>query len=136
MVNKTLPLSLVLKSGLLSASASSNEEEVPANEEAATQQIVQMIKASVWDEAKNGLARRDAHAKAHGCVQAEFRVLDNLPEKVRVGIFGETPASTRRGSDTPTVPEKCKTTQSATLAGWRSSSWESSAATLARKTFS
>ncbi len=92
MVNKTLPLSLVLMSALLPASASSNEEVVPENEEAATQQIVRMIKASVRDDAKNGLARRDAHAKAHGCVRAEFRVLDNLPEKVRVGILGEARA--------------------------------------------
>ena len=51
-----------------------------------------MIEETVRAEAKNGLARRDAHAKAHGCVQAEFRVLDNLPEEVRVGIFGETRA--------------------------------------------
>jgi len=92
MLNKTLPLSLVLMSVLLPAGASSNEEEVPANEDAATQQIVQMIEESVRAEAKNGLARRDAHAKAHGCVQAQFRVLDNLPEEVRVGIFGEARA--------------------------------------------
>jgi len=75
-------------SALLPTSTSSNEE-VPANEDAATQQIVQMIEESVRAEAKNGLARRGAHAKAHGCVQAEFRVLDNLPEEVRVGIFRE-----------------------------------------------
>ncbi|MDD1619410.1 MAG: hypothetical protein LUQ52_07980, partial [Methylococcaceae bacterium] len=84
MLNKPLPLSLVLMSALLPTSTSSNEE-VPANEDAATQQIVQMIEESVRAEAKNGLARRGAHAKAHGCVQAEFRVLDNLPEEVRVG---------------------------------------------------
>ena len=86
MSNKTLPLSLVLMSALLPASASS-DEEVPANEDEATQQIVRMIEESVRAEARNGLARRGAHAKAHGCVQAEFRVLDNLPEEVRVGIF-------------------------------------------------
>jgi hypothetical protein len=88
MLNKPLPLSLVLMSALLPTSTSSNEE-VPANEDAATQQIVQMIEESVRAEAKNGLARRGAHAKAHGCVQAEFRVLDNLPEEARVGIFRE-----------------------------------------------
>ena len=88
MLNKPLPLSLVLMSALLPTSTSSNEE-VPANEDAATQQIVQMIEESVRAEAKNGLARRGAHTKAHGCVQAEFRVLDNLPEEVRVGIFRE-----------------------------------------------
>lgn len=82
---------MVLMSALLPISASSNED-VPANEEAATQQIVRMIEETVRAEAKNGLARRDAHAKAHGCVQAEFRVLDNLPEEVRVGIFVEARA--------------------------------------------
>ena len=89
MLNKTLPLSLVLMSALLPAGASSNGEEVPANEDVATRQIVQMIEDSVRAEVKNGLARRDAHGKAHGCVRAQFRVLDNLPEKARVGIFGE-----------------------------------------------
>lgn len=90
MLNKALPLSLVLMSAL-PARASSNEE-VPANEDAATQQIVRMIEESVRAEIKNGSARRDAHAKAHGCVQAEFRVLHKLPEEVRVGIFGEARA--------------------------------------------
>ncbi|WP_347986497.1 catalase family protein [Methylomonas sp. AM2-LC] len=88
MLNKTLPL-VVMSALLLPAGASCNEEEIPANEVAATQQIVRMIEDSVRAEAKKGLARRDAHAKTHGCVQAQFRVLDNLPEKVRVGIFGE-----------------------------------------------
>jgi catalase len=80
-------------SALLPPALATNNEEIPSNEDAATQQIVRMIEESVRAEAaKNGLARRDAHAKAHGCVQAEFRVLDNLPEEVRVGIFGEARA--------------------------------------------
>jgi len=91
MLNKALPLSLVIMSALPSSSASSNEE-IPANEDAATQQIVRMIEEKVRDKAKNGSARRDAHAKAHGCVQAEFRVLDKLSEEVRVGIFGDARA--------------------------------------------
>jgi hypothetical protein len=87
MLNKALPLSLVIMSAL-PTSAPSNEE-IPANEDAATQQIVRMIEEKVRGEAKNGSARRDAHAKAHGCVQAEFRVLDKLLEELRVGIFDE-----------------------------------------------
>jgi catalase len=31
--------------------------------------------------------RRDAHAKAHGCVTAEFTVRDDLPEELRTGVF-------------------------------------------------
>jgi len=34
-----------------------------------------------------GLVRRDQHPKAHGCVQAEFSVEDDLPEDLRHGIF-------------------------------------------------
>ena len=94
MLNKAIPpLSLVLMSALLPPALATNNEEIPSNEDAATQQIVRIIEESVRAQsAKNALARRDAHAKAHGCVQAEFRVLDNLPEEVRIGIFGEARA--------------------------------------------
>ena len=90
MLNRVLPFSLIIMSAL--PFRASSKEEVPANEDAATQQIVRMIEETVRVEAKNGFARRDAHPKAHGCVQAEFRVLDKLPEEVQVGIFGETRA--------------------------------------------
>ena len=33
--------------------------------------------------------RRDAHAKHHGCVKAEFIVEPNLPDELRVGVFRE-----------------------------------------------
>jgi len=90
MSNKALHLSLVLISAL--PACASSTEEVPANENAATQQIVRMIEENVRAESSiNGLARKGAHAKAHGCVQAKFRVLDNLPEEVRVGISREKP---------------------------------------------
>jgi catalase len=32
---------------------------------------------------------RGEHAKPHGCVKAEFKVLENLPEHLQVGIFRE-----------------------------------------------
>ena len=31
--------------------------------------------------------QRDAHAKAHGCLKATFKVADNLPENLKVGLF-------------------------------------------------
>ncbi|NJD32830.1 MAG: catalase, partial [Gammaproteobacteria bacterium] len=31
--------------------------------------------------------RRDAHAKAHGCLRAEFTVRHDLPEALRNGVF-------------------------------------------------
>lgn len=33
------------------------------------------------------LFRRDAHAKAHGCLVATFKVRDDLPEELRSGVF-------------------------------------------------
>ena len=64
-------------------------ETVPPGEEAATAAIVRAVEATVRAAAKSGPARRDAHAKAHGCVKAEFRVLDGLPDALRVGLFAE-----------------------------------------------
>ncbi len=34
-----------------------------------------------------GITRRDAHAKHHGCVKAEFIIEPNLPDELRVGVF-------------------------------------------------
>lgn len=85
MLGKAFPFSLALMSTF--PALASNIEEVPTNEADATKQIVRMIEESVRAEAKNGVARRDAHSKAHGCVQAKFNVLHKLPKEVRVGIF-------------------------------------------------
>ena len=87
MFSKAFPLSLALFSTFPALAASI--EEIPADEDGATQQIVRMIEDSVRAEAKNGVARRDAHPKAHGCVRAKFSVLDGLPKEMRVGIFKE-----------------------------------------------
>lgn len=84
----SLPLSLVLIAAL-PAWAASNNEEVPANEAVAAGHIAHMIEHSIRSEAKSGAARRDAHVKAHGCVQAEFRVFDKLPKELQAGIFAK-----------------------------------------------
>lgn len=44
--------------------------------------------AKISKESIHG-AQRDQHPKQHGCVWAEFEVLDNLPEKLRKGVFSE-----------------------------------------------
>jgi hypothetical protein len=64
-------------------------EVVPANEAEAVRIIVEVIENEVRAAAKTGPAHRDAHAKAHGCVRAEFRVADDLPAALRVGLFAE-----------------------------------------------
>jgi Catalase len=84
-VCKAFSLSVALFSAL--PALASSIEEVPANEDSAIQEIVRIVEEGVRAEAKGGVAHRDAHPKAHGCVRAKFSVLHNLPTGVRVGIF-------------------------------------------------
>lgn len=65
-----------------------SKEEIPANEALAIQQIARMVEENIRADAKHGFVRRNAHAKAHGCVKAQFRVLQ-LPDKMSIGIFAE-----------------------------------------------
>jgi hypothetical protein len=92
LLNKAFPLGLALITA--NPAGAFVNEEIPAGESQATQQIAQMVEADVRLEAKNGMAHRDAHPKAHGCVQAEFRVLPDLPEAMRVGLFAQARAYT------------------------------------------
>jgi hypothetical protein len=87
MFSKVFPLCLAIFSTF--PALASSIEQVPANEDGAIQQIMRMIEESVRTESKNGAAHRDAHPKAHGCVQAKFSVLHKLPKEVQVGIFKE-----------------------------------------------
>lgn len=73
---------------ILPAAPPSHGEIIPPDEPAAiatiAASIVQTVRA---DAATAGVAQRDAHPKMHGCVQAEFRVLADLPDDLRVGLF-------------------------------------------------
>ncbi|HEY2068564.1 MAG TPA: catalase family protein [Rhizomicrobium sp.] len=69
------------------ASGSPPWEAVPDGEATAMQSIAQTIETQVRAAAVNAPARRDAHPKAHGVVRAEFRILDNLPDTLRKGLF-------------------------------------------------
>lgn len=51
--------------------------------------------AATYPETASGVVRRDAHAKAHGCVKAIFRTDPDLPENFRVGTFA-TPGRARK----------------------------------------
>jgi catalase len=64
-----------------------NGEVIPPGEAEATQTVLRVIEAKVRDAARTGPARRDAHPKGHGCVRAEFRILDDIPPHLRVGLF-------------------------------------------------
>ncbi len=65
-------------------------EAVPSGEAQASARIVSLIEGAVGaDRQETGSARRDAHAKAHGCVRARFRVNETLPAELRQGVFQE-----------------------------------------------
>ena len=58
----------------------------------ATVQVTKMITdtlTAAHNANPNATVVRDAHAKHHGCVTAEFRVLGNLPAWAAVGVFKE-----------------------------------------------
>lgn len=63
-------------------------QEISKDESKSIQDIVQIVERSIRAEAEKGFARRGAHAKAHGCVKAQFRVLP-LPNELSLGMFSE-----------------------------------------------
>ena len=74
-------------SGQTTAGMLSIQETIPPEEAEAIRVITQSAEAKLRIAAQSPPARRDAHAKAHGCVRAEFRVLDSLPSALRAGVF-------------------------------------------------
>lgn len=80
------------------------------NEKPIAEQLSVVIEESIRKQYKPGSARRDAHPKPHGCVKAEFHVLETLPDRLAKGIF--TPGKTYQawirfsnGSSDPTRPD-------------------------------
>lgn len=62
-------------------------EALYPDEEAMTVKIADLIETSIRKQYQSGMALRDAHPKAHGCVKAEFKINDELPQKLAQGIF-------------------------------------------------
>jgi hypothetical protein len=70
-------------------------ETVPPDEAEATAAVVDLISEQVRQDfasSPDHTARRDAHAKHHGCVKAKVAVDDGLPPELGVGLFAQ-PAS-------------------------------------------
>jgi hypothetical protein len=61
------------------------EERIPAQEHAAIAALGQ-LQARMQGQAPD---RRGQHPKAHGCLQASFLVLPDVPEGLRHGLFAE-----------------------------------------------
>ncbi|MBB1521392.1 catalase family protein [Aquipseudomonas guryensis] len=67
----------------------STEEQIPADEAALTQGIIEDAISVVEQHRDNTRVLRDAHAKAHGCVKAEVTVLPTLDATLRQGVLSE-----------------------------------------------
>lgn len=64
-------------------------ERAEINEESLVQDLVARLKQRITHDNSKRNMRRDAHAKMHGLVKAEFTVLADLPSHLRVGLFRE-----------------------------------------------
>ena len=67
----------------------SSEEQIPADEAALTQGIIEDAIRVVEQHRENTRVLRDAHAKAHGCVKAEVTVSADLDGNLQRGVFSE-----------------------------------------------
>ncbi|OTG65768.1 catalase family protein [Acinetobacter silvestris] len=62
-------------------------ESLYPHEQEIAEEISDVIEQSIRQQYASGNARRDAHPKAHGCVRAEFHVLESLPKQLVQGVF-------------------------------------------------
>jgi hypothetical protein len=71
------------------SSARAGQEAIPPDEPEAIKWILDRMEEAVKNEyaAGNRPAWRDAHAKAHGCVKADFKVKADIPAELRRGVF-------------------------------------------------
>jgi len=84
------------------------QEQIPADEAARTQDIIQTAVRIVDQHREGTRYLRDAHAKAHGCVRAEVQVLKDLAPELRQGVFanpGQTWQATVRLSNGNAYPQ-------------------------------
>src|ERR1700691_3665439 len=62
-------------------------EHLYLNEKPIAEELSVVIEEAIRKQYNPGSKRRDAHPKAHGCVQAEFHVLETLPDRLAKGMF-------------------------------------------------
>ncbi|MDP3846089.1 MAG: catalase family protein [Pseudomonas sp.] len=67
----------------------SSEEQIPSDEAALTQIIIEDAIRVVEQHRTDTRVLRDAHAKAHGCVKAQVTVASELPSNLRHGVFSQ-----------------------------------------------
>ena len=65
-------------------------ESIPSGEAAQIENIAELTVQQLRNRYANGKrVLRGVHAKDHGCVKAEFRVVEDLPKPFQVGIFAQ-----------------------------------------------
>lgn len=62
-------------------------ERLHPDEQVIAREIATVIERSIRKQFSAGNARRDAHPKAHGCVKAEFHVMEGLSDRLAKGLF-------------------------------------------------
>ena len=67
----------------------STEEQIPADEAALTQSIIEDAIRVVEQHRDNTRVLRDAHAKAHGCMKAKVTVSADLDSSLQHGVLSE-----------------------------------------------
>jgi Catalase len=65
------------------------QETIPSGESKYIEDLLERLKAKIIKDNTGGIMRRDAHAKMHGVVKAEFIIEPDLPEELKVGLFKE-----------------------------------------------
>ena len=86
-------------------------EAVPPDEDRQIAEIADTIQAILQQKFRTqGKKLRDVHVKSHGCVEAEFQVLEQLPAELSQGLFarpGIYPASMRFSNTNPVAQADC-----------------------------
>jgi Dyp-type peroxidase family len=102
----SLPAVRLLAEGLLASTGVPQLEDVPNDEQLHIDSLIATLAAKMKRDYKDDRTLRDGHPKMHGCVKATFRVHGDLPEDLRVGLFGtaqEYPAWVRFSNESGRV---------------------------------
>ena len=84
----SLPALKLLHEGVRSKSAP-DFEEVPPDEQDHIDSLINTLREKMKRDYVGQTIRRDAHPKMHGCMEAVFKVKDDLDERCKIGLFAD-----------------------------------------------
>jgi hypothetical protein len=79
---------------IISSHAEVQEEIIEANEEELIQELIHLAENKVksdFAQSKDAVARRDAHPKDHGCLEAKFQIYNHIVPQYKQGVFAQDP---------------------------------------------